>query len=134
MSTWVIFLIGVGIAVLLAGLGYVIWRWGTKKAQLTNFILTSLSGVLSVVKEFFVDNPDKLDFHDFLEAAMEVSNALSVLLKKLEAGAMSLDVAKVDLTATIKAVAGKFPGLSAVLTDTFIEKEVAVILGILYKQ
>jgi Na+/proline symporter len=132
MPTWSLFLIGFGVVVLLAGLVYVVWRWGSKKAELTSTILGLLSGVLSVIKEFFKDNPDKLDAHDFIEAAGEIAEVLSAILKKQQAG-VTVDAVKEEMTAAVKSVVNKFPGLKDAISDELIEKEVGAVVAVLLK-
>lgn len=132
MPVWSLYLIGFGVVLVLSGLVYVVWRWGSKKAELTSTILGLLSGVLSVIKEFFKDNPDKLDAHDFIEAAGEIAETLSAVLRKQQTGA-PIDSVKAEMVSAVKGVVSKFPGLKDAISDELIEKEVGAAVAVLYK-
>lgn len=128
MSTWLAALIGAGISFVVMALGYVVWRWGTKKAQVVGTILGVLSGVLSVVKTFFKDNPGKFDAYDAMDIGASLAKTLSLVLEKGQASGASFESVKADMIAEVNAVVDKFEGLHAVLTHELVEKEVTAIL------
>jgi len=127
MSTWLAVLIGFGVVLLVAGLAYVVWRWGGKKTAITNGALAVSTFVLGFVKSFFKDDPDKLDAHDFIAAGEVLSSKLSVVLKKHSEGVSFLDT-KSEMVEAVKEMVSKFPDIKDKLTDEVIEKEVEAAL------
>jgi hypothetical protein len=127
MATWLSVLIGFGVVIVVAGLAYVVWRWGGKRSSITKTALMVSTFVLGFVKSFFKDDPEKLDAHDFMVAGESLSSKLVVILKKHDSGLSFLDT-KADMVAAVKEVVAPFPDLKDKLTDEVIEKEVEAAL------
>lgn len=123
MSTWLSVLVGAGVVILVAGLSYVVWRWGGKRSSITKGALMVSTFILGFVKSFLKDDPEKLDAFDFVSAGEVLSTKLTEILGKHTKGLSFLDT-KVEMVAAVKEMVSKFPDISDKLTDEVIEKEV----------